>query len=43
LLNNFAVRFRYEACPVPLIDESETATLVETLKDWAEREVERLS
>ena len=43
LLNNFAVRFRYEACTVPLIDESETATLVETLKDWAEREVERLS
>jgi hypothetical protein len=42
-LNNFAVRFRYEACTVPLIDESETATLVETLKDWAEREVERLS
>jgi len=43
LLNNFAVRFRYEACPVPLIDESETAALVETLKDWAEQEIERLS
>lgn len=43
LLNNFAVRFRYEACPVPLIDESETAVLVEALKDWAEQEIKQLS
>jgi HEPN domain-containing protein len=43
LLNNFAVRFRYEACSAPLVDESQTAALVETLKDWAEQEIKRLS
>jgi|APFre7841882724_1041349.scaffolds.fasta_scaffold01742_8 HEPN domain-containing protein len=43
ILNNFAVRFRYEICPVALIDTSETATLVDTLTAWAEQEIAHLS
>jgi len=30
ILNNFAVRFRYETCPVALIDVKATAALVDT-------------
>ena len=39
LINSFAVRFRYEACPVPLFDPLQAATMVEELKEWAEREL----
>ncbi|MFE8033017.1 HEPN domain-containing protein [Thiohalocapsa marina] len=41
LLNNFAVRFRYEACSLPLIDAKQALTLVDTLKAWAALEIER--
>jgi HEPN domain-containing protein len=39
ILNNFAVRFRYDTCPAALIDIVATSSLVETLTEWATREI----
>ena len=39
ILNNFAVRFRYDTCPDALIDIVATSSLVETLTEWATREI----
>ncbi|MBK1706148.1 HEPN domain-containing protein [Halochromatium glycolicum] len=39
ILNNFAVRFRYDTCPAALIDMVATSSLVETLTEWATREI----
>jgi HEPN domain-containing protein len=39
ILNNFAVRFRYDTCPATLIDIVATSSLVETLTEWATREI----
>jgi HEPN domain-containing protein len=39
ILNNFAVRFRYNTCPAALIDIVATSSLVETLTEWATREI----
>jgi len=39
ILNNFAVRFRYDTCPTALIDIVATSSLVETLTEWATREI----
>lgn len=43
ILNNFAVRFRYDTCPAALIDIAATVALVDTLSAWAEQEIARLS
>jgi len=39
ILNSFAVRFRYDTCPAALIDIVATSSLVETLTEWATREI----
>ncbi|MBK1694655.1 hypothetical protein CKO09_07875 [Chromatium weissei] len=39
ILNQFAVRFRYESCFVEIIDLLDTAIIVEKLKLWAEQEI----
>lgn len=39
ILNNFAVRFRYDTCPAALIDIVATSSLVETLTEWATGEI----
>ncbi|PQJ95707.1 hypothetical protein CXB77_16775 [Chromatium okenii] len=39
ILNYFAVQFRYETCSVKMIEQSEMAAIVETLKSWAEQEI----
>ncbi|MBK1701491.1 hypothetical protein CKO22_11335 [Thiococcus pfennigii] len=41
ILNNFAVRFRYDTCPAALIDIATTTALVDTLTAWAEQAIER--
>lgn len=39
ILNNFAVRFRYDTCPAAMIDIAATSSLVETLTEWAAQEI----
>jgi len=39
ILNYFAVQFRYETCSIKMVDESEMAVIIATLKLWAEQKI----